>query len=84
MTVMVVLHDLNLAARYADEVWLLDEGRLMASGSWQRVLVPEVLEPVYRVKLKALTVAGASGRYSRWNPVSQSLRKSTDLAANTL
>ena len=51
LAVLVVLHDLNLAARYADTVWLLDRGHLVASGPWPQVLVPAVLEPVYRVKL---------------------------------
>jgi len=54
MAVLVVLHDLNLAARYADEVWLMDGGRLAASGAWSRVLTPAVLEPVYRVKIESL------------------------------
>lgn len=57
--VLVVLHDLNLAARYADAVWLMHEGRLVASGPWQEVLRPSVLEPVYRVRLKPLADAEA-------------------------
>ncbi len=52
--VLVVLHDLNLAARYADEVWLMHEGQLIAQGPWQNVLKPSVLEPVYRVRLTPL------------------------------
>ncbi len=52
--VLVVLHDLNLAARYADEVWLMHEGQLIAHGRWQDVLKPSVLEPVYRVRLTPL------------------------------
>lgn len=59
MAVLVVLHDLNLAARYADDVWLMDEGKRVAGGAWDRVMRAEVLEPVYRVKLEA--VAGAEG-----------------------
>jgi iron complex transport system ATP-binding protein len=51
LSVLVVLHDLNLAARYADTIWLLDKGRLAAAGPWNQVLTPEVLEPVYRVRL---------------------------------
>ncbi|HEX7009043.1 MAG TPA: ABC transporter ATP-binding protein [Phycisphaeraceae bacterium] len=49
LAVLAVLHDVNLAARYADEVWLMDHGRLLAAGPWQEVLTPAVLEPVYRV-----------------------------------
>ena len=34
--VLVVLHDLNLAARYADRLVMLEQGRLMADGSPSR------------------------------------------------
>lgn len=54
MAVLAIVHDLNLAARYADDVWLLHEGRLVADGPWQRVLTTDLLEPVYRVKLRSL------------------------------
>jgi iron complex transport system ATP-binding protein len=51
LAVLVVLHDLNLAARYADDVWLLDAGSLVASGPWQNVMTEATLAPVYRVGL---------------------------------
>ncbi len=54
LAVLVILHDLNLASKYADEVWLLQNGRLQAQGPWQAVLRPPTLEPVYRVGLEAL------------------------------
>lgn len=59
LAVLVVLHDLNLAARYADDVWLMAGGRLQAAGTWARVLRPAVLEPVYGVGLKPLHAAGS-------------------------
>lgn len=52
LTVIVALHDLNLAAQYADSVWLLDQGRLAAQGPWQEVLQPSVLQPVYSVEIE--------------------------------
>jgi iron complex transport system ATP-binding protein len=54
MCVLVVLQDISMAARYADDVWLLSKGSLVASGSWEEVLHPEILEPVYRVKVYRL------------------------------
>lgn len=48
---VVVLHDLNHALEYCDRVHLLDEGRLVASGSPDDVLTPELLEPIYRVRV---------------------------------
>jgi ABC-type cobalamin/Fe3+-siderophores transport system ATPase subunit len=64
--VLVVLHDINLAARYADDVWLMDRGALAAHGPWHEVLLPERLEPVYGVRLRAIQapapgVQGGSG-----------------------
>ena len=60
LAVLVVLHDLNLASRYADDVWLMDSGRLLAADTWDAVMRPEVLEPAYRVGLRALTVEGSA------------------------
>ncbi|MFC4334183.1 ABC transporter ATP-binding protein [Salininema proteolyticum] len=56
---VVVLHDLNLAARYCDEVVLLDRGRVTAAGKPDHVLTPPVLEPVYRIGVRRFTVDGA-------------------------
>ncbi|MEN2426341.1 ABC transporter ATP-binding protein [Chromobacterium vaccinii] len=47
-TVVQVLHDLQLAAEYADRAALLDGGRLVAEGSPRAVLTPERLLEVYR------------------------------------
>lgn len=47
--VVVVLHDLNHAARVADDVVLLKDGRVLASGPATTVLEPEVLETAYGI-----------------------------------
>lgn len=57
--VLVVMHDVNLAARYADDVWLMDGGRLVKAGPWHEVLRPEVLEPVYGVRFTPMRRPGA-------------------------
>jgi iron complex transport system ATP-binding protein len=46
-TVLVVTHNLNLAARYADHLVLLSEGRVAAAGSPSAVLTRETMEWVY-------------------------------------
>ena len=51
-TSIVVLHDLNLAAQYCDELVLLDHGRIAARGTPDEVLRAEVLEPVYRIGMR--------------------------------
>lgn len=45
--VVIVLHDLNLAAGYADQVAVLSHGRLAATGSPTEVLTAELLSEVY-------------------------------------
>jgi iron complex transport system ATP-binding protein len=49
VTTIVVLHDLNLAARYCDELVLLDGGEIVSSGSPDAVLREDTLERVYGV-----------------------------------
>lgn len=44
---LVVLHDLNLAARVCDRVLVLKDGRLVAEGPPDRVLTGELVERVY-------------------------------------
>ena len=45
-----VVHDLNLAARFADQVVLLNEGRVVAKGSAQHVLTAENIRGVFGVE----------------------------------
>jgi len=47
---VVVLHDLNLAARFASRLVLLDQGRLVAEGPADHVLSPSNLARVYGVE----------------------------------
>ncbi len=46
---VVILHDLNLAARYCDRVLLLERGQVQASGRPPEVLRPAPLREAYRV-----------------------------------
>jgi iron complex transport system ATP-binding protein len=58
VTTVVVLHDLNLAARYCDSAVLLDRGLVAAAGAIDEVLTPEVLEPVYGVQVQRAAAFG--------------------------
>lgn len=49
--VAIVLHDLTQAARVADDVMLLKEGRVVAFGPAETTLKPEVLREVYDVEV---------------------------------
>ena len=48
--VIIVLHDLNLAARYADEILLIMDGKVIAHDSTGEVLTPETIEAVFSVR----------------------------------
>ncbi|PSV30628.1 MULTISPECIES: heme ABC transporter ATP-binding protein [unclassified Photobacterium] len=45
--VIVVLHDLNLAAQYTDRMIFLNEGEIKADGTPTQVLTPEVIDTLY-------------------------------------
>lgn len=49
-TVLVVLHDLNLAAAACDRLAVLSQGRLVASGTPDEVLTAELLREVFGVR----------------------------------
>lgn len=51
LTIIAVLHDLNLAAQFCDRLVLLDRGRIAAVGEPAEVLRPEVLAQVYRLEV---------------------------------
>ncbi|MDF2960880.1 MAG: yvrA [Paenibacillus sp.] len=47
LTVIAVLHDLNLAAQYCGRLLILQEGRIVANGQPDEVIRPGLLEQVY-------------------------------------
>jgi iron complex transport system ATP-binding protein len=46
-TVVMVMHDLSLAARYADHLVAMRDGRIVAQGPPRQVLTPELLADVF-------------------------------------
>jgi iron complex transport system ATP-binding protein len=50
LTVVTVLHELNLAARYSDRIALLKAGQLQAIGQPKAVLTPENLRDVFNIE----------------------------------
>ena len=54
LTVVMILHDLNLASRYCHRLLLLDKGRLCAEGPPARVLTPETIRDVYGASVAVL------------------------------
>jgi len=52
--VVVVLHDLSLAAAYADDVAIISHGRLVAYGAPAEVLTEERIEDVYGTPVRVI------------------------------
>ena len=46
-TIVMVLHDINLAARYADHLFAMRDGRLVASGAPGEVVTAELIRDVF-------------------------------------
>lgn len=58
--VLLVLHDLNFAQKYCDELILLEKGKIIAKGKPQDVLSDENLEQAYQVKAVRMEKDGES------------------------
>jgi iron complex transport system ATP-binding protein len=48
-TVLVVLHDLNSAAEYADQIVVIANGEIVADGTPEKVLTADMVRDVYKV-----------------------------------
>ncbi|MDI1288005.1 MAG: heme ABC transporter ATP-binding protein [Reyranella sp.] len=57
--VLAVLHDLNMAARYADRVAIIEAGHLTALGPTRKTLDPDRLSAVFATPIVRLEAAGA-------------------------
>lgn len=50
-TIIIVVHDVNLASRYSDEIILLNEGKILGMGSPEEVITNENIEFAYDLKV---------------------------------
>lgn len=62
-TVVVSVHDLNLAHRFCDHLLLLYEGEILAQGDVNDVLTHRLIEKAFQVHPEILTVNGKDERY---------------------
>lgn len=54
VTVVAVLHDLNMAAQYSDEIILMNQGMIYAKGTPEEVITEENLMNVYSLKASVI------------------------------
>lgn len=58
MTVIMVLHDVNQALRYSDNLVALAGGKIIAQGAPDDIITPDLLEQVYGVRLPVTAIDG--------------------------
>lgn len=58
ITVVMVLHDINQALCYSDEVVALADGRIVAQGASCEVVTPDIIKRVYGIDLDVVEVGG--------------------------
>jgi iron complex transport system ATP-binding protein len=58
MGVLLIVHDLSLAAQFADTVTLMDQGRIIQSGTPNEVMQPEILSSVFQTPINKTEVLG--------------------------
>ena len=59
LTVVASIHDINLACQYADDIWCLHQGKLVANGP-PDVITPELIAEVFSVKVRRFEQDGIS------------------------
>lgn len=57
LTIMIS-HDINIAAKYSDEIIMMHQGRIYATGAPEEVITEENLSAVYGVEAKVITDLG--------------------------
>jgi iron complex transport system ATP-binding protein len=57
--IVAVMHDLNLAAAFADRIVVVDRGRIAADGSVAAVFTPDMLSRVFDVRMSTDTAPSA-------------------------
>jgi iron complex transport system ATP-binding protein len=57
-SVLMVLHEVNHAAAWADHIVAMQDGRIVAQGPPTQVFTPKVLEPLYGMALQVAQIDG--------------------------
>lgn len=54
MTIVAVIHDLNLAARFADQIIIIKDGSIVAKGTPHEVITPNNLAEAFRILARVI------------------------------
>lgn len=59
ITIITVLHDINQAIHYSDEIIAMKDGKIIAQGAPKDVITEEAIKEVYDINLKVENVQGS-------------------------
>ncbi len=57
-TILIVLHDINFAASYADEIVAMKGGKLYAHGATEEVIQTSILNDLYEMNIRICEIEG--------------------------
>lgn len=57
-TILIVLHDINFAASYADEIIAMKDGELFVQGATNEIIKKEVLDELYGMDIRICEIEG--------------------------
>lgn len=57
-TVLIVIHDINVASAFSDYLVAMKDGKVVATGSPEEVMVPEILSDLYDVPVQVTELNG--------------------------
>lgn len=57
-TIIVVLHDINYAARYAEYICAVKDGQIVAFGTPEEIMREEVLTPIFNTRIQVIDGPG--------------------------
>ena len=53
-TIVMVLHDINLSARYANNLIAMKNGRIIAEGTPQEIVTPKLISDIYGLNCEVI------------------------------
>ena len=57
-TIVLVIHDINIAAAYSDRIIAMKDGRIVSHGTPAEIMRTDVLKAVYDMEMQVAEVAG--------------------------
>jgi len=53
-TILMVLHDINFAARYSDRICAMKNGQIAAFGTVEDIMKPDLLSDIFETKIEII------------------------------